>query len=83
MARYFLHLRDGTDELLDPEGIECADVQSLKAAVLANVRDLISGDILRAGIIDLRYRVDAEDAAGKVVFSLPFRHALSITPPVE
>jgi hypothetical protein len=80
MARYFLHLRHETDETLDPEGIEYASLADLRNAVMANVRDLISGDILRTGIIDLRYRVDAENEAGEVVFSLPFDRAVRIIP---
>ena len=44
-----------------------------------SARDLIAGDI-RNGIVDLRFRIDAEDADGTVVYSLPFRHALNIIP---
>ena len=40
MARYFFHLRDGTDELLDPDGIECADMEALRQAVLHSARGL-------------------------------------------
>jgi hypothetical protein len=79
MARYFLHLRDGVDELIDADGREYADLESLKEAVLVTTRDLMAGDI-RNGIIDLRYRIDAEDENGAVVYSLPFKHALNIIP---
>ena len=74
-----MHLRDSIDELLDPEGTEFADVDALKLAVLVNARDLIAGD-LRNGIIDLRYRIDAENEQGDIIYSLPFRHAFSIIP---
>jgi hypothetical protein len=79
LARYFLHLRDSVDELLDPDGQEFADVEAIRQAVLVSVRDLMSGDI-RTGIIDLRYRIDAEDENGKIVYSLPFKHAINIIP---
>jgi hypothetical protein len=79
MARYFLNLRDGTEELLDPDGIDYPSMEALRAAVLATVRDLMSGDV-RSGLLDLRFRIDAEDTAGEVVYSLPFNHALSIIP---
>lgn len=79
MARYFLHLRDGTDELLDPEGREFADMEALRTAVLIAVRDLICGD-LRGGLLDLRFRVDAENESGDIVYSLPFKHGFSIIP---
>ena len=81
MARFFLHLRDSTDELLDPEGREYADMETLRRAVMTCVRDLMAGDI-RDGVVDLRFRIDAETADGVIVYSLPFKHAVSIIPEV-
>lgn len=74
-----MHLRDGTEELLDPEGLECASLDALRKAVLATARDLMRGDIAR-GVIDFRFRIDAEDVDGGVVYTLPFEHAVSIIP---
>jgi hypothetical protein len=74
-----MNLRDGTEELLDPEGLECDSLEALRTAVLAAVRDLMSGDV-RGGLIDLRFRIDAEDADGVIVYTLPFKHAVSIIP---
>ena len=79
MARYFMHLRDSVDELLDPEGREFATMEELRTAVLFSARDLIAGDI-RNGVIDYRYRIDAEDEQGVIVYSLGFKHAFSIIP---
>lgn len=79
MARYFLHLRDSVDELLDPDGEEFANLEALRAAVMVSARDLMAGDI-RNGVMDLRYRIDAEDEAGDIVYSLPFKHAVNIIP---
>ena len=79
MARYFMNLRDGTEELLDPEGVEYPSLDALRKAVLATARDLMSGD-LRNGVVDLRFRIDAEDADGKLVYTLPFKHAVNIIP---
>jgi hypothetical protein len=77
MTRYFLHLRDGTDVALDDEGREFADDASLGKAMLLNARDTMSGD-LNAGRLDLRLRIDAETADGKLVRSLRFTDALEI-----
>jgi hypothetical protein len=77
MARFFIHLRDGTGELLDPEGVEHPSLESLRNAVLRTVRDLMSSD-LKNGVIDFRFRVDAEDADGSIVYSLPFKRAVDI-----
>nr|WP_314444075.1 hypothetical protein [uncultured Sphingomonas sp.] len=82
MPRYFLHLRDGSDDLLDPDGKVVDDLEALRSYVLMNARDCIAGD-LKNGVIDLRYRIDAEDEAGSLVYSLPFKHAFSIIPANE
>jgi hypothetical protein len=79
MAQYFLHLRDSVDELLDPEGQEYADLDAVKKAVLFSARDLLAGD-MRSGVIDLRYRLDAENSEGKIVYTLPFKHAFTTIP---
>ncbi len=79
MMRYYMQLRDGTDHLLDPEGIEYADIDALKKKVLLAVRDLISEDV-KGGVIDLRFRIDAEDRDGVIVYTLDFADAVSIIP---
>ena len=79
MARYFMHLRDGTDELLDAEGQEFASLNALRDAVLFTARDLLTGD-MRDGVLDLRFRIDAHNEAGTIVHTLPFKHAFNIIP---
>ena len=82
MPRYFLHLRDGTEECLDPEGQDFPSMEALRRAVMLSARDLIAGDV-RDGVIDFRFRIDAEDGDGEIVYSLPFKHAFSIIPETE
>lgn len=82
MARYFMHLRDGTEELLDPDGVEFGSTDALRKAVMTTARDLMSGDVER-GVVDLRFRIDAEDEAGTLIYSLPFKHAVSIIPEAD
>jgi hypothetical protein len=72
-----MHLRDGTEQLLDPEGLEFASVDAVRKAALVAARDLITGDV-KAGVIDLRFRIDVEDEAGEIIYSLPFKHAINI-----
>jgi hypothetical protein len=79
MDRYFLHLRDGTEELLDPEGVEYVSLEAMRVAVMHTVRDLISGDVGR-GVVDLRFRIDVEDEGGEILYTLPFKHAISVIP---
>jgi hypothetical protein len=79
VARYYMQLRDGTEHLLDPEGIEYADIDELKKKVLIAVRGLMSEDI-KGGVIDLRFRIDAEDRDGIIVYTLAFAEAVNIIP---
>jgi hypothetical protein len=74
-----MHLRDGVDECLDPEGQEFQGLEGLRNAVMFTVRDLMAGDI-RRGIVDFRFRIDAENEKGDIVYTLPFKHALNIIP---
>jgi hypothetical protein len=74
-----MHLRNSTDELLDPEGVELRDMEAVRKNVMTAARDILAGD-LRNGVVDLRYRIDAEDGVGKIVYSLSFKHAFSIIP---
>ena len=79
MARFFIHLRDGTHEILDEEGREFSSLDALRKAVMLSARDLISGDVER-GVVDFRFRIDAENEDGELIYSLPFKHAVSIIP---
>jgi len=74
-----MHLRDSTDELLDPEGVELVDLEAVRHSVMRAARDILAGD-LRNGVVDLRYRIDAENEGGAIVYSLAFKHAFSIIP---
>jgi len=76
MPRYFMHLRDGTDVVLDPEGVEMP-AEAVVGAALFAARDCIAGDV-RDGKIDLHCRIDVHDERGKLVHSLPFADAVEL-----
>jgi hypothetical protein len=77
MPRFYLHLRNGHDEVLDHEGVDYRDLKEVVDAVLKSARDVISGDVMQ-GRIDLRFRIDAEDADGNLAYSLPFAQAVTL-----
>jgi hypothetical protein len=79
MPRYFMHLKDSIDVLLDPEGLEMA-AESVAAAALLQARDCMAGDV-KDGRLDLHYRIDVHDESGNLVHSLPFADALEIVSP--
>jgi hypothetical protein len=75
VARYFLHVRDGSDHLIDPEGTEHESLEALTAAVLVAARSLIAADA-HDGVVNLNCRIEAEDERGEVVHRLPFTQAI-------
>jgi hypothetical protein len=46
---------------------------------MVSARDLMRGELERDEL-DLRFRLDAEDADGAIVYALSFNHAVSIIP---
>lgn len=77
MARYFMQLRGGMNELLDPDGLEFSNLASLRDAVVFTARDLLTTDV-RLGLMDFRLRIDAEDESGVIVHTLPLKDAVNI-----
>jgi hypothetical protein len=78
MPRYFIHLRDPSDELLDPDGVMMPQEAVVGAALVA-ARDCMAHD-LRSGHIDLRYWIEVENDRGEVVHTLHFGDAVEIMP---
>jgi hypothetical protein len=78
MPRYFMHLRDGTDELLDPDGVTMPEAAVPGAALMA-ARDCMAGDLL-TGRLELKYWIDVHDEADNVVHTLAFSDAVEIIP---
>ena len=77
VPRYYLQLRDELEEIPDLNGAEYTNHDDLVATVLRNARDVIAGDAQR-GVIDLRFRIDAETETGQLVHSLAFADAIEI-----
>lgn len=77
MAKYFFHLRDGRDVLLDPEGRDIAEAATIPALALRDARSMISQDVLK-GRIDLQQWIEVIDEAGQIIHRLDFRDAVII-----
>ena len=78
MPKYFFHLRDGVDHVIDPEGLEMPE-QAIVGAALMQARDCIAGDVHR-GRLDLHCHIDVHAQDGELVHSLAFSDALEIVP---
>jgi hypothetical protein len=79
MPRYYLHLRDGTDEVLDPEGMEMA-VDAIPGAALNAARDCMAADV-KNGVLDLRFRIEVHGDDDELVHGLRFADAIRVVSP--
>ena len=78
MARYFFHLCDGHEVVIDPEGQEIAEASEVGDRALKEARAMISQDAL-AGRIRLKQYIEVRDDSGKLVHQLSFRDAVTIS----
>jgi hypothetical protein len=78
MYKYFFHLRDGTDEVLDPEGV-ALPLDAISGAALTAARDCMAGDV-KNGRLELNYRIDVHGEDGALVHTQSFADALEIVP---
>ena len=74
MARYSMHLRDGTEKLVDRHSREYSSLEALRSAVMIAARDILTRDAGN-GMLDFRFRIDAEDEDGAIVHSLQLVNA--------
>jgi hypothetical protein len=77
MARYYFHLCDGSDLLLDEEGRDL-EAGQIAGAALAEARSIIAGDAT-TGHIYLDQRIEVHDPGGKLVHCLSFEDAVQVT----
>jgi hypothetical protein len=71
-----MHLVDGTDILLDPEGMEMP-AEAVSAKALLAARDCMAGDV-KSGRLDLHHRIEVKDESGQIVHCLEFADAIEI-----
>ena len=76
MSRYFFHLKNGSDVLLDPEGRELDD-RGIHKSALAEAREIIAADV-RSGSVDLDQFIEVHNSTGTVVHSISFEDAVKI-----
>ena len=78
MALYFFHLCDGGDALIDPDGRDIDDEAKVPDAALREARAIISQDAL-GGRIMLHQFIEVRNEAGKLIHTLAFRDAVTIS----
>jgi hypothetical protein len=71
-------MRNGTGFVEDGQGQEFAGEDEARQEAMLAARDIMAGE-LRAGALDLTARIEVTDAEGKLLFSLIFADAVTIT----
>ena len=77
MRRYFFHLHDHEDRLVDPLGQIFDNEEGAAKAALHEARAILSHEVI-AGTLNLDQRIEIEDEDGKIVHTLQFRDAVTI-----
>jgi hypothetical protein len=78
LALYFFHLCDGRDTLIDPDGRDVGELSLISVAALKEARAMISQDAL-GGKIFLGQFIEVRDEGGKLIHSLSFRDAVTVS----
>jgi hypothetical protein len=79
MARFYLHVINGTGRASDEEGVELADARAAEAHAVEGIRSILA-DEAKAGRLDLDGRIEIADETGAVVRTVSFEDALEIRP---
>lgn len=78
MARFFLHLRDGTELMEDPDGSELPDLNAARAEARDAARDIMAG-MVRAGELLDGQQIEIRDAAGALLEIVRLKDVLRLT----
>lgn len=79
MPRWYFHLYQAGDVLLDPEGVEIADLSGVRTRAIAVARDLIAADAAN-GVLYLDTRLSIVDDRGAAVLDVAFADAVAFVP---
>jgi hypothetical protein len=78
MGRYYFHLRNDLD-VPDDEGKELTDLQAARALAIVMARFEVAEAAKLDGRILLSHRIDIEDEQGRVLSSVSFNEAVSVS----
>jgi hypothetical protein len=77
MAKYYFHIRRGSDIARDPEGAEFASLTLAHDEAVAAARELLAQAVMRGDIVD-GHAFEITDEDGKVVDSIRFRDTMRL-----
>ncbi len=76
MSRYFFHIRQGVQTIIDDEGIECESLDAVRDEALQSAREIMSNDF-RSGPAGVDRIFVIKDSKGDIVHELPFQAAIA------
>lgn len=76
MPRYFFHLYNDL-EVEDEEGVDLADLETVRAEALKAARDLMAEDV-RLGKLTLSHRIEVRDQKGEPVHTVRYGDAIQL-----
>jgi hypothetical protein len=71
MPRYFFHVRDGSELIPDPEGVDLPNLDSAADEWRRVVREVLNEDAFRGELLAGR-QIEITDALGRLVLLIPF-----------
>ena len=77
MPLYFFHLRNKVVDVEDEEGVFLPSLEKAREVALRAARDTLCQD-MRTGVLDLRFRIEVTNAAGKVVHTIRLAEAFTV-----
>ena len=78
MHRYFFHLYESGTLIADDEGRELPDIEAVRRAATDAARDIMANEV-RGGYLCLSCHIEVKDADDKVVLTVPFGKALTLS----
>lgn len=78
MERYFFHLHECGTHIPDDEGRGLAGMEEARSEAIKAARDVMSAEV-QAGRLCLGCRIDVKDGNGRLVLTVPFSDALTIS----
>jgi len=70
--RFFIHILTDIERIIDPEGQECADLETARAEACRSGRELMAQELLAGRPPPVAWRVQIADAEGTILDTISF-----------
>jgi hypothetical protein len=77
MPLYYLHIRDGTELLVDPEGSNLPNLEAARTEAIEGARQLISEAVRTGSPLRMQRAFQIDDADGRTLLNVPFTDAIN------